>query len=363
MLTRRALNRALLDRQLLLERSTMGTLNAVEHLVGLPAQAPNPPYLGLWSRLRDFAVADLSDLVTSRQVVRTALMRSALHLVTSRDCLGIRPLVQGGQEREVLAVWGEKLAGADPKEVARAGLQLVNQTPRTFAELGAALGERWPAATPAALIAAVRVGVPLVQVPPSGMWGTQGQPSYTSAEHWLGRPQRPFSLEDLIACYLAAFGPATVEDIEEWSGLPGLHEVTSRLGNRLVRLRDEYGVELFDLPDAPMPDPDMPAPVRYIAEFDAVVQSHADRIRIMSDADRRAVFAVNGVVPGTVLVDGYVTGTWKITRQRGAATLVVRPFTQIPTRDTHDLTEEGMRLLAFAAADASGHDVRFNSRG
>jgi hypothetical protein len=362
MLTRRALNRALLDRQLLLERSTMGVLDAVEHLVGLPAQAPNPPYLGLWTRLRDFVPQDLSELATSRAVVRTALLRATVHLVTARDCVGIRPLVAPQQQHDARSTWGGRLAGADPEQVARAGRELVEQSPRTLAELGTLLAERWPDATPAALSAVVRAGVPLVQVPPGGMWGTQGQPAYTSAEHWLDRPLQPFSPEDLVVCYLAAFGPASVEDVEEWSGLAGLHEVTDRLGSRVIRLRDEYGAQLYDLPGVRLPDPQTPAPARFLPEFDAVVQSHADRIRIMSDQDRRTIFAVNGVVPGTVLVDGFVRGTWKITRKGGTAVLVVRPFFQIPTRDVHDLTEEGLRLLAFAAPGTTGHDVRFNSR-
>lgn len=362
MLTRRALNRALLARQLLLERSPMGVVDAVEHLVGMQAQAPNPPYLGLWTRLERFAHSDLSDLITSRSVVRLALMRSTLHLVSAEDALGIRPLVQPVQERALRAAWGERLAGADVAAVAAAGRRLVEEQPRTLAELGTELAAAWPDADPAALSAAVRAGVPLVQVPPRGIWGAVGQPAHTSAEQWLGRGMSAMSVDDLVLRYLRAFGPATVRDAQAWSGLTRLREVTDRLGDRLVRLRGEDGAELFDVPGAPLPDPETPAPVRFVADFDNILLSHADRARIMTEEHRREIFTVNGIIPGTVLVDGFVRGTWKITRHRGAATLVVRPLFQIPTRDVQALTVEGERLLAFAAADASRHDVRFNSR-
>lgn len=361
MLTRRDLNRALLARQLLLERSPMNPLDAIEHLVGVPAQSPNPPYVALWSRLDRIWVDDLSTLVTSRQVVRVALMRSTLHLVSARDAVGIRPLVQPAQDRTLAS--DERLAGVELSEVARVGRRLLDEQPRTFAELGPLLAERWPDVEPRSLVAAVRVGVPLVQVPPGGLWGATGQPPYTSAQNWLGEVgAASMSLGDLIVRYLGAFGPATVPDIEAWSGLTGLREVTERLGRQLVTLRGEDGARLLDLPDAPLPDPETPAPARFIADFDNVLFSHADSYRIMTLEQRKAVFGVPGVTPGTVLVDGFVRGTWKITWHKGAATLVVRPFAQIPTKDVHALTDEGERLLEFAAADATSHDVRFNSR-
>lgn len=363
MLTRRDLNRALLARQLLLERSPMGPIAALEHLVGLPAQAPNPPYLGLWTRLERFTIEDLSAPATARETVRTALMRAVPHLVTARDAVAIRPLLQPVQDRSLGAAGRERLRGADPGEVAAAGRALVEQRPYTVKELGAALAGRWPDAEPAALAAAVRAGVPLVQVPPHGLWGAVGQPAYASAEHWLGLADAPgMSLGDLVLRYLAAFGPATVQDVQAWSGLSGLREIVDGLGDRLVAYRDEDGVELVDVPDAPLPHPDTPAPVRYVADFDAILVSHDDTRRIMDDRDRRDVFAVPGVIPGTVLVDGFVQAIWKITRLKGVATLVVRPLFQIPTRDVHDLTEEGERLLAFAASDAARREVRFNSR-
>lgn len=363
MLTRRALNRALLARQLLLERSPLGPLEAIEHLVGLPAQSPNPPYVGLWTRLREFRVEDLSELLTARAAVRIGLMQATPHLVSARDARTLRPLLQGVQERHLSAASRERLRGADLAEIAAAARVLVDQRPYTVKELGAALAERWPDADPAALGAAARAGLPLVQVPPHGLWGAVGQPAYTTAEHWLGAGEGPqATVDDLVLRYLAAFGPATVRDVQAWSGLGGLGEVADRLGDRLVSYRDEQGAELLDLPEAPLPHPDTPAPARYLADFDAMLHAFDDTIRIMDDRDRRDVFAVPGVVPGTVLVDGFVQAIWTITRKKGAATLVVRPLFQIPTRDVQELTEEGERLLAFAAADATRRDVRFNSR-
>ncbi len=340
----------------------MAPLEAIEHLAGLPAQAPNPPYLGLWTRLREFRIDDLSDLLTSRAAVRMALMQATPQLVSARDAAAFRPLLQVVQERHLGAASRERLRGADLGQVAAAARALVEQRPYTVKDLGVALAERWPDADPAALGPAARAALPLVQVPPHGLWGAVGQPAYTTAEHWLGADAGPrATVDELVLRYLAAFGPATVRDMQAWSGLGGLGEVVDRLIGRLVVYRDEEGTELLDLPDAPLPHPDTPAPARYLAEFDAMLDAYDDTFRIMDDRDRRDVFAVPGVVPGTVLVDGFVQAIWTIVRKKGAATLVVRPLFQIPTRDVQDLTEEGERLLAFAAPDATRHEVRFNS--
>ncbi|MFD0598448.1 winged helix DNA-binding domain-containing protein [Catellatospora coxensis] len=318
MLTRRDLNRALLARQLLLERSPLTPLAAIEHLAGLPAQAPNPPYLGLWTRLREFRVDDLSDLLTSRAAVRLGLMQATPHLVSARDARALRPLLQGVQERHLPGAIRERLRGADLAEIVAAARTLAEQRPYTVKELGAELAGRWPDADPAALGAAARAGLPLVPVPPHGLWGAVGQPAYTTVEHWLGAADGPAAtVDDLVLRYLAAFGPATVRDVQAWSGLGGLGEVADRLGDRLVAYRDEDGAELLDLPGAPLPDPDTPAPARYLADFDAMLHAYDDTFRIMDDRDRRDVFAVPGVVPGTVLVDGFVQAIWSITRKKG----------------------------------------------
>jgi Winged helix DNA-binding domain len=157
---------------------------------------------------------------------------------------------------------------------------------------------------------------------------------------------------------LAAFGPASVRDAQTWSGLTRLREVTDRLGPRLRTFRDERGTELFDLPDAPLPDPEMPVPPRFLPEYDNALLSHADRNRIIADEHRTLVFT-----RGSVLVDGFAEGTWRIARASGAATLWITPFSRIPSRDRAAVAAEGARLLAFAAAGVPARTVRFAAPG
>ena len=361
-LDRRALNRAFLARQLLLCRSTLSAVEAIEHLVGMQAQAPNPPYIGLWTRLEGFHHGELSRLMSERQAVRIALMRGTIHLVSAADCLALRPVLQPVLDRGFYGntIYGRGVMGMDMEALAAAGRALVEERPRTFNELGALLREQWPDRDPTSLAMAIRTLVPLAQVPPRGLWGASGQAAHTSAESWLGRSLASDSAPDqLVLRYLAAFGPASVQDVQTWSGLSGLRAVVERLRPHLLTFRDERGRELFDLPEAPRPDPDTPAPVRFLPEFDNMLLSHADRTRIMADEHRRVVFSINGLISSTILVDGFVRGTWKITRDRRAATLVVRPFTPLSARDRDGLTEEGARLLAFAAAEAGTHDMQF----
>lgn len=358
MLGRRALNRALLARQMLLGRETLAAEEAIERLVGMQAQAPNPPYIGLWTRLDDFHPDELSRLITERRAVRIALMRGTIHLVTARDCLTLRPVLQPVLDRGLNTIFGARIAGVDTVALVAAGRALVEERPRTYAELGALLQERWPDRDTAALANAVRALAPLVQVPPRGLWGASGPAAHTTAESWLGRPlDADPSPDAMVMRYLAAFGPATVRDIQTWSGLTGLRAVTERLRPRLRAFRDEQGNELFDLPDAPQPDPDIPAPPRFLPDYDNALLSHADRTRIMDDERRTLVFTKNGIIRATVLVDGFVRGTWTITRQGGVATLHIAPFAPLPQQDRAALTEEGARLLAFAADGA--RDVQF----
>lgn len=361
MLDTRALNRALLARQWLLERRKASALAAIEHLIGLQAQAPTPPYYGLWSRLEGFHPDEVVALFTERRVVRIALMRSTIHLVTARDCLTVRPLLQAVAERGFRGAYGRFVEGLDLAEIAAAGRALVEAEPRTFQQLGEALAVQWPDRNPQALAQTCRTLLALVQVPPRGLWGASGPAAHTTAESWLGQPLDPApSLDVLFLRYLAAFGPASYQDAQSWSGLAGLREVAERLRPRLVTFRDERGRELFDLPDAPRPDAATPVSARLVAEFDNLILSHADRSRILDDDARKRIFTVNGIFPGIVLVDGFVGGTWKLTRERIAATLVIEPFAPLSSPDRATLEEEGMRMLAFAA-EGQAHDVRFAS--
>jgi hypothetical protein len=371
-LSRRALNRALLSRQLLLDRVDLPdeagrrratVIQAIEHLIGLQAQAPFPPYYGLWSRLGGFRPEDLAALLTDRRAVRIALMRGTIHLVSARDCLPLRRLVQPVLERGLRGTFGKQLAGVDPAAVAAAGRELVESEPMTFSRLGDALAGHWPDHPPAALAQAVRAYVPLVQVPPRAVWGRAGQSAHTSAEHWLGLaaeqdpadPERD-TLAGLVTRYLAAFGPATARDVAAWSGLTGLRAVMDQLRPSLVTFRDEQGAELFDLPSAPRPGEEAPAPVRLAAEFDNLLLSHADRSRVIRAENLKRFYTINGIFPGAVLIDGFVAGMWRLARTKSTATLTVELFGS--TRERAQVAREAERMLAFCASGAS-HDIRF----
>ena len=359
----RALNRATLGRQMLLRRGTLSAEEAIEHLVGMQAQAPNPPYVGLWARLEGFHPDQLAGLILERSAVRIALMRNTVHLVSARDCLKLRPLVQPVIDRGLYANRAQRaeLEGVDVEVLATAGRQFLEEKPRTAKELGGLLRERWPEGDPASLARAVRHLLPLVQVPPRGVWGRSGQTTHTTAEAWLGRPLDPDpSLEEMVLRYLGAFGPATVKDVQTWSGLTRLGGVLERLRPRLGAFRDERGRELFDLPEAPRPDPDTPAPPRFLPEFDNLILSHADRARVIADDYRRELSSRNGMVPATFLVDGFVRGTWKTRRTRGEATLVIEPFEALSGTDRDALTEEGERLIRFMAEPegTGSYDIR-----
>jgi hypothetical protein len=356
----RELNRATLERQLLLRRRKLSAVEAIEHLVGMQAQAPAPPYVGLWTRLEDFHPDDLKRLILERRAVRIALMRNTVHLVSARDCLAMRPLMQPVFDRTLYSTRANRanLEGVDIEALVAAGRALLEERPRTAKELGKLLQEQWPEHDPASLARAIRHLVPLVQVPPRGLWGKSGPAAHTTAEAWLGRPLDPApSLEETILRYLGAFGPATVKDVQTWSGLTRLGEVIERVRPRLRIFRDERGKELFDVPDAPMPDPDTQAPPRFLPEFDNLILSHADRTRVIAEEYRKAIASKNGMVPASVLVDGFVRGTWKTERSRGKATLEVKPFEPLAKEDRDALAEEGEQLIRFTGAGS--YEIRF----
>ena len=360
-LGRRALNRSLLERQLLLRRHEMSAFDAMEHLVGLQAQAPDPPYVGLWTRVQDFEPDELSRMILDRRAVRVALMRNTVHLVTAQDCLKLRPLAQPVIERNLYAGDARRAAvrEIDAGELVAAGRSLLEERPLTAKELGGLLRERWPDQDPAALARAIRHLVPLVQVPPRGIWGKEGPAAHTTVDAWLGRKLDDPSPDEMVLRYLGAFGPASVKDAQAWSGLTRLAEVFERLRPRLRAFLDEGGKELFDLPDAPRPDPDTQAPARFVAAFDNLILSHADRTRIVAAEHRRAIASRNGMVPATFLVDGFVRGTWKVARDRGEATLRIEPFEHLPKQDREALTKEGEGLLRFVTDGAGNAEVRF----
>jgi hypothetical protein len=368
-LSLRALNRATLARQLLLQRHELSAVEVIERLAGMQAQAPNAPYVGLWTRVHGFRTDELAKLITERTVVRVPLMRATIHLVTARDFAAFRPVVQLVLERGLFtgSPFGRQLAGLELTELIAAARALLDEKPRTRTELRTLLGKRWPEHEPTSLAYAATYLMPLVQVPPRGIWGRSGPIAWTTSERWLGRGVDSDPAPDAMALrYLTAFGPATVMDVQAWSGLTRLREVIDRLRPQLRTFHDERGRELFDLPDAPRPDPDTPAPPRFLPEYDNLLLSHADRGRVIV-GDRRLgspkvpLFPGNGGNFGTILIDGFWQGMWKITRQPGRAMLVIEPFIRLPKKEAVALADEGAQLLAFAAGDADGHDVQIAS--
>jgi Winged helix DNA-binding domain len=361
LLGRRALNRALLERQMLLARRKLSASEAIERLVGMQAQVPTDPYIGLWTRLEHFRQDELARLVTEREAVRVGFLRTTLHLVSARDCLTLWPVLRPVMERAYRgSPFGRNLAGLDNDDVQSAGGAILEERPRTISELGRSLGELWPDRDPSSLAYALRFLEPIVQVPPRGVWGAKGRAVWTTAEAWLGQPLGIDSSPDrLVHRYLAAFGPSTVADIRTWSGLAGLREVIERLRPDLRTFRDEAGRELFDVPDGPLPHPDTPAPPRFLPEYDNALLSHDNRARIMGD--HPPVFTGEQLGIGTLLVDGFVSATWEIARERDRATLVITPAGPLTRLARREVADEAAQLLAFAAGDVDRRGVRFAS--
>jgi hypothetical protein len=358
-LDQRTLNRALLARQLLLERVERPAAEVIEHLVGLQSQAPNAPYVGLWTRIAGFQPDALAGLMTERTAVRASLMRYTLHLVTARDYVALRPVFAPLlAQRFRVSPFSRNLVGVDLDEVGRLARALIEERPRTAAELGGLLVERWPGRDRLSLATAASHQLALVQVPPRGVWGASGPPTWGLAETWLGRSLGTDSAPDgVVRRYLGAFGPASISDIQNWSGLSRLRAVVDRLRDGLVTFRDERGRELFDLPDAPRPDPETPAPPRFLPEFDNLLLGHQDRTRVIDVDQATPLFPGNGAVLGSVLLDGRFAGGWRIARNGGGAALHVDLIGAPARADRQALAEEGQRLLDFAAAGSDPRDV------
>jgi hypothetical protein len=359
-LSRRALGRATLARQMLLARERLPALKAVERLVAMQAQWPRPPFVGLWCRLHGFERSQLTTLLRERQVVRATFVRATLHLVAAKDFLALRPSLQPMLDGGLAAVLRDRAQGLDPARLCAQARRFLAKGPRTFEEVREHLAKDAPKADVRAMGYAVRLSLPLVQVPaPDATWAFPADSCFAVAEDWLGRalPGDTGTPAALVLRYLAAYGPAGLADIQAWSGFRGLRETLEALRPRLRVFRDEQGREVFDVPDAPRPSEDVPAPVRLVPEYDNLITARTDD-RFVAKADRPRVYLSALRIAATVLVDGRVAGTWGVERKKSAAVLTIAPFAPLPARARQDALAEGDALLRFLEPDAATHDVR-----
>jgi hypothetical protein len=364
-LSLQALNRATLHRQWLIERHDASALEAIEHLVGMQAQSPLAPYVGLWTRLNGFQPSELVKLLEERDAVRGSMMRATIHLMSSRDFLAFRQVIQPRLEREVfqnMTYGRHRLEGLDIDAVLQAGIDRMTEGPATAVQLREYLAPLWPDREPAALAHAVRCLLPTIQTPPRGIWGKGGNPAMSTADLWLDSPVDPEpSVDDLVLRYLAAYGPASVADAQTWSGLTHLAEVFDRLD--LHPYTDlESGRPLYDLPDITLPDEDTEVPTRFLPEYDNLLLSHADRTRWIDTPTRQRLTLQDLLTKGSLLHNGQATALWKLTKNtKTQATLEIAAFTNLTREAWQSIESEAHNLLAFTSPGTTHQVDRLDS--
>ncbi len=360
-LSLREINRATLARQLLLERSTKNATAAIEQLVGMQAQLASAPFVGLWTRLKAFQRGDLASAIESREVVKVTLMRATLHLVSAADYLRFRttfnPVLEGAAESIA-----KNRTPIDKERVLKVAHDFIAEKPRTFAEISAMLSAEMPDADVGAMRYTVRTHIPMVQVPIATGWSYPGTPAFTLADGWLGKPiPADDNLREVVLRYLAAFGPASIVDIQTWSylPLPTLKEAIEKLRPQLTVYHDEKKKELFDVADASAPDGDLPAPIRFLPEFDNLLLSHKVRTRVVADEHKKKVYLPALRVAATILVDGFVGGVWKVEKVKGVATLNIEPLVPLTKSQRSEMETEAEPLVRFVEPDAKSYAVKW----
>lgn len=356
-LSTRALNRATLARQGLLERWDVDAVEAVERLAGMQAQEPRHPFLGLWTRLEGFERDDLAQALRERKVVRATWARATLHLVSAQDFAASRASLAPVMERAMGAI-GDRSEGLDLDATLAAARKLLEKRPYTFDDLRTALQKRFPEVNERALGYATRLHLPLVMVPTDDRWAFPRVAEFALVDAELKpKLKKDRSPKDLVLSYLAAFGPATAADVQTWSGLPKLKPLLADLEDQLALFQDEKGRQLFDLSDAPRPEEETAAPPRLLPDFDNLMLAHDDRSRIIATQHRSKVTTKNLRVRATFLLDGVAAGTWTIKATKKKATVTLEPFGRLPARDRKALEAEAEALARFAEPDLAAYDV------
>jgi hypothetical protein len=337
-LTKRDLNRALLARQLLLERHQIGAAEAIAHVGGLQAQASAPPFVGLWTRIKDFDAAELQALIDSGEIVRATLMRHTIHFVGADDYTWLRPTIQPALDANFAAQTGKRLAGVDLEPFLSAARKEFRKRPLTFAEVKELIRAMAPDGDIDALAYGVRTRVPLIGVPNSSRWRFGGRAPFKLA----GKLAKP-DAKEMVRRYLRAFGPATPGDATAWSGVGGMREVFASMREELRSFRDEAARELFDVEDGLLPGGDVDVPVRFLPEYDNTLLGHKDRSRVIADEHRSLIYIRAGLMVGTLLLDGFAAATWKVKDGE----LVLEPFRKLTKAEQKAIKPEAEALVAF----------------
>ncbi|MCX6395638.1 MAG: winged helix DNA-binding domain-containing protein [Propionibacteriales bacterium] len=334
------------------QRGVQHVPDVVAHLLGLQAQDNLPPYLSLAARIDGFSPADLSDRIEDRTLVRFFTMRGTVHLLTAHDALQLRGWVQPALDRQSATNQTSRPANhLTTAELEAIVASFLADGPRSLADIGTALGAVHPDVPEEALRHVTRERLPLLQVPPRGLWRRSGGVVYAYADRYLGRPFVEADVEELVLRYLAAYGPATATDMTKWSLVTRLGPVFTAMAkaDRLVRYLDDKGRTLYDAPGAPIAD-DLTLPVTLLGTYDNVFLSHADRDRIAPDEVRKHWMGPNGGTGSTMFVDGLLAGLWRVEAGR----VVVEPFRQLAKRQSGQLRAEVERVEALLAVPAGG---------